>query len=205
MAKAVYTEIDWTERKDRFWANFFNTLSGARSSVLIGTSDNSGNYNLAIFNSLVHFGANPPLMGFILRPTTVPRGTYKNIKETGLCTINHVTTDMINQAHQTSAKYEADESEFDAVNLQPELDESGAPFVEKSPIKFLMRFKEEHHLMNDTLLIVGQIEKVILNNEIIEEDGSIKVADEDLIVTSGLYHYHSVNFRVKKDFARPSK
>ena len=39
--------------------------------------------------------------------------------------------------------------------------------------------------------------------KLFREDGSIKVAEENLIATSGLYHYHSVKFKVKKDFARP--
>mgnify|MGYP005629198203 FL=1 len=66
-----------------------------------------------------------------------------------------------------------------------------------------MEFQEEHLVMNGTRLIVGQVKEVVLNESVIEEDGSIKVAEENLIATSGLYHYHSVKFKVKKDFARP--
>jgi len=201
---AIFTEIDWAERKDRYWANFFNTLSGVRSSVLIGTSNAKGQHNLAIFNSLVHLGANPPLLGFILRPTTVPRGTYKNIKDTGLYTINHITTDMIDQAHQTSAKYETEESEFEATGLTPKFTEhSQAPYVKESPIKMMLEFQEEHLVMNGTRLIVGHVKEVLLNAQIIEEDGSIKMADENLIATSGLYHYHRIKFLNKKGYSRP--
>jgi flavin reductase (DIM6/NTAB) family NADH-FMN oxidoreductase RutF len=75
MALKSYTTNDWQIREDRFWVNFFNTLSGVRSSVLIGTSSETGTHNLAIFNSLVHLGANPPLLGFILRPTNGGRST----------------------------------------------------------------------------------------------------------------------------------
>lgn len=203
---SVFTEIDWTERKDRYWANFFNTLSGVRSSVLIGTSNAKGEHNLAIFNSLVHLGAHPPLLGFILRPTTVPRGTYENILQNKFYTLNHISEAMIDAAHQTSAKYESGESEFDSTGLTPEFDaQYKAPFVKESPIKILMEFQEEHLVMNGTRLIVGQVKEVILNESIIEEDGSIKVSEENLIATSGLYHYHSVKFKVKKDFARPTK
>ncbi|HAQ72065.1 flavin reductase family protein [Salibacteraceae bacterium] len=201
---AVFTEIDWAKRKDRYWSNFFNTLSGARSSVLIGTSNAQGQHNLAIFNSLVHLGANPPLLGFILRPATVPRGTYENILTNKYYTLNHISEAMINAAHQTSAKYENGESEFDATGLTSEFGASKvAPFVKESPIKILMEFQEEHLVMNGTRLIVGQVKEVVLNESVIEEDGSIKVAEENLIATSGLYHYHSVKFKVKKDFARP--
>ena len=199
----VFTEIDWSERKDRYWSNFFNTLSGVRSSVLIGTSNAQGQHNLAIFNSLVHLGANPPLLGFILRPATVLRGTYENILTNKYYTLNHISEVMSDAAHQTSAKYENGQSEFNATGLTSELGVSKvAPFVKESPIKILMEFQEEHLVMNGTRLIVGQVKEVILNESVIEEDGSIKVAEENLIATSGLYHYHSVKFKVKKDFAR---
>lgn len=201
---AVYSEIDWADRSDRYWSNFFNTLSGVRSSVLIATSNVNGTHNVAIFNSLVHLGANPPLLGFILRPTTVPRGTYENILATKQYTLNHISEAMMDAAHQTSAKYDNGVSEFEATGLTPELmDDHIAPFVKESPIKMLMHFREEHLIMNGTRLIVGSVEKVVVNESIIEEDGSIKVAEENLIATSGLYHYHNVSFLKKKPFARP--
>ena len=204
MARKTFTEADWEVREGRFWVNFFNTLSGFRSSVLIGTTDGNGHHNVGVFNSLVHLGANPPLLGFILRPTTVKRDTYNNILATKHYTINHISTAMIDAAHQTSASYDAEVSEFDATGLTPSLDQTKkAPFVAESPVSFMMEFKEEHSIMNGTRLIVGAIKEVHLLDEIIEEDGSLKMADQELIVTSGLYHYHGVNFIQKKGYARP--
>lgn len=198
-----FQQEDWAIRNDRFWVNFFNTLSGVRSSVLIGTSDKNGHHNLGIFNSLVHLGATPPLLGFILRPTTVKRDTYDNLKETGLYTINHIPENLVDQSHQTSAKYDAETSEFDAVGLTPECTNDKIPFVKESPVKMKLQFKEEHDIMNGTKLIVGEVIEVLLNESIIEEDGSLKLAEEKLIATSGLYHYHTVNFIMKKHYARP--
>ena len=204
MALKSFTTNDWQIREDRFWVNFFNTLSGVRSSVLIGTSSEIGIHNLAIFNSLVHLGANPPLLGFILRPTTVPRGTYENIRKTKEYTINHISEKMVDAAHQTSAKYANDESEFEAVGLTRQLSEHGkAPFVAESPIKMRLTFQEEHLVINGTRLIVGEVQEVLLNDAMLEEDGSIKMANENLIATSGLYHYHALQFLTKKDYAKP--
>jgi flavin reductase (DIM6/NTAB) family NADH-FMN oxidoreductase RutF len=204
MARKTFTETDWEVREGRFWVNFFNTLSGFRSSVLIGSTDGKDHHNVGIFNSLVHLGANPPLLGFILRPTTVKRDTYNNILATKYYTINHISKQMIDAAHQTSASYDATTSEFDATGLTSELDHSEkAPFVVESPVSFLMEFKEEHSIINGTRLIVGAIREVRLNESMIEEDGSLKMADQDLIVTSGLYHYHGVNLIKKKTYARP--
>lgn len=65
------------------------------------------------------FGAKPPLMGFIVRPDSVDRHTLSNICNSGYYTINHVTKSIYKRAHQTSARYDADISEFEAVGLTP--------------------------------------------------------------------------------------
>ena len=50
----------------RYRATFVNSIGGFKSVALIGTKSLSGETNLAIFNSLFHVGANPPLFGFIV-------------------------------------------------------------------------------------------------------------------------------------------
>ena len=89
----------------RYKNNLINSISGYKSANLIGTKNKTGNTNLAIFNSVVHLGSNPALLGFILRPTTVPRHSYQNMKETGVFTINHISKDQIEDAHHTCLLY----------------------------------------------------------------------------------------------------
>jgi len=86
--------------------NLINSCSGYKSANLIGTISKEGITNVAVFSSVTHLGSNPPTLGFILRPTTVPRDTYKNILESGIFTINHIFEEIIEDAHHTSAKYE---------------------------------------------------------------------------------------------------
>ena len=93
--------------------NLINSCSGYKSANLIGSVSKEGITNVAVFSSITHLGSNPPTLGFILRPTTVPRDTYKNIKESGVFTINHIHEDIIKEAHHTSAKYKEEISEFD--------------------------------------------------------------------------------------------
>jgi len=92
--------------------NLINSCTGYKSANLLATRSATGKTNVAIFNSVIHLGSNPPLLGFILRPATIPRSTLKNIKETAVFTVNHIHQDMIKQAHQTAAKYEEHISEF---------------------------------------------------------------------------------------------
>ena len=100
--------------------NLINSCTGFKSANLIATKSIEGNTNVAIFSSVTHLGSSPSLIGFIIRPTTVPRDTYKNIMETGYFTVNHITIDMIADAHHTSANYDSGISEFDKTNLEEE-------------------------------------------------------------------------------------
>ena len=74
----------------RFRGNLINSIGGFKSVCLIGTTDKRGQTNLAIFSSIVHIGASPPLVAFLLRPDSVERHTLSNILETGSYTMNHL-------------------------------------------------------------------------------------------------------------------
>ena len=73
-----------------FRTKLINSLAGIRQVTLIGTKSKEGQENVAIFNSLIHLGANPPLFGFISRPHSVERDTLEKIKETGSYTLNYL-------------------------------------------------------------------------------------------------------------------
>ena len=99
--------------KHLYRINLINSCSGYKSANLLGSISKEGITNVAVFSSVTHLGSNPPTLGFILRPTTVPRNTYKNIKEAGVFTINHIHEGILEDAHHTSAKYSEEISEFD--------------------------------------------------------------------------------------------
>ena len=130
-----FTRGDIDALAQRYRANLINSLSGFKSATLVGTTNGVTN-NLAIVSSIVHVGANPPLIGMIMRPHTVTRDTLSNIKQQGFYTLNHVAVDWVDKAHQTSARYAPDESEFEAVGLTAQISESfSAPYVKESEIK----------------------------------------------------------------------
>jgi ferritin len=67
---------------DRFTrANFINSLSGFKSLSLIGTVNDKGVSNLAVFSNIVHLGADPALIGFINRPLSAAPHTIQNIQD----------------------------------------------------------------------------------------------------------------------------
>ena len=106
---------------ERFYrANLINCISGYKPVSLIGTVDEKGRHNLAIFSNIVHLGADPALVGFINRPRAAAPHTIANIESTKVYTINHIPASLIEQAHQTSAKYPEGVSEFEATGIEPE-------------------------------------------------------------------------------------
>jgi hypothetical protein len=49
--------------------NLINGLSGAKPACLIGTQNNYGITNLALFSNILHIGANPALMDVLFSHT----------------------------------------------------------------------------------------------------------------------------------------
>ena len=128
------TEIN--NMNSRYRAQLINSLSGFKSANPIGTCDRSGSTNLAIFSSVVHLGSSPALMGFIMRPNSVDRHTLNNIEATKQYTINQVSDSFWKSAHQTSARYPQEISEFEQIGLSASYIENfNAPFVKESRLK----------------------------------------------------------------------
>lgn len=200
-----FTYDDLMQLPSRYWGMLLNKVSGLKPANLIGTKSKDGQTNLAVFNSVVHIGANPPYLGFILRPTTVERHTYQNIKQTGVYTINQITTQIHQQAHQTSAKYERSVSEFEAVGLTEFYHEGfHAPFVAESPIKIGLQFEEEHYIKcNDTRLVIGKVQHLLLPKGIIEDDGHIALEKLDSVAIGGLDSYYSIAKLGRYAYAKP--
>ena len=187
--------------------NLINSCSGFKSANLLGTISNEGITNVAIFSSVTHLGSNPPTLGFILRPTTVPRDTYKNIKETGTFTINHIWEDIIEDAHHTSAKYPEEVSEFEMTTLEPEFKGNyKAPFVKNAPVQMNMKFMEEIYVpSNDVMLIVAQIQELYVNDELLQEDGLINLSLGKVVAINGLDTYATPTFKKQLSYQRPIK
>lgn len=200
-----YSKSEILDAESIFRRNFCNSLPGFKSLNLIGTVDERGNENVAIFNSVVHIGANPPLMGFILRPLTVPRVTYHNILATGHFTINHVHAGIVEQAHQTSANYATRTSEFSETGLHPHFEDGFvAPYVAESRIRIGLKFEEKHDIAaNGTIMVVGAVQECYLPPEIVAEDGFLDLAAAESLSGSGLDTYYQPTKLGRYAYARP--
>ncbi|MGQ8366881.1 flavin reductase family protein [Glaciecola sp. 1036] len=196
-------QIDRLEQ--RYRANLINSLSGFKSANLIGTRNAEGNTNLCIVSSVFHVGANPPLMGMLMRPHTVVRDTLSNLKTTGEFTINHVNSNMLLQAHQTSARYESDVSEFEQTNLTQEFSQGiKAPYVAEAKIKIGLKVKSIQLIeLNKTELVIGEIIELFLPSTIIADDGYLDIEAAHSICVSGLDSYHNTSRIDRLSYAKP--
>ena len=185
--------------------NLINSCSGYKSANLIGTISKEGITNVAVFSSVTHLGSSPPTLGFILRPTTVPRDTYKNILESGVFTINHIFEDIIEDAHHTSAKYKETISEFDITSLEDEYhDDCIAPFVKGSPVQMEMKFIEEYHIKsNNVTHIIAEIKNLYIKDEIIQEDGFLNLSKAKVAAINGLDAYAIAKNNTRFEYQRP--
>lgn len=187
----TFQQEDIEKMHHLFRINLINSCSGYKSANLIGTQSQDGQTNLAVFSSVIHLGSNPPLLGFVLRPDSVPRHTFENILETGVYTINHIYQDIIKEAHHTSAKYAKEVCEFDVTGLVADFkNDFKAPFVKGSPVQLAMTFDSIIDIAaNNTKLVLGKIETIYLNEHGLNDDGFYDLSVVNVATINGLDAY----------------
>ncbi|MBP9673625.1 MAG: flavin reductase [Bacteriovoracaceae bacterium] len=203
---SFYESQDFEKWEERYRTTLMNSLTGFKSAMLIGTTDLHKKTNLSIVTSCFHLGANPPLIGFVIRPHTVPRHTLENILETSSYTINHVTADFYQKAHQTSARYPKEVSEFDEVSLTPFYSEKiMAPYVKESPLSIGMKLIRTLTLEeNEIVLVIGQIQEVRYQEGMIENDGFLNLEKTKAVCALGLDSYHETKALGRLSYAKPT-
>jgi flavin reductase (DIM6/NTAB) family NADH-FMN oxidoreductase RutF len=172
--------------------NLINSLIGYRSLNLLGTASNSGITNLCIISSTFHLGANPPLIGLVIRPEREHNDTLRNIKATGQYTLNNVLPEWYMQAHQTSASYPSGVSEFDSCGFHKHyVKDFKAPFVKESNVRIGLELQEVIDMeINDTSIVIGEIVHILTEDYLIATDGTIKHSAAKTLTVAGLDTYY---------------
>ena len=202
---AYFSENDIKALEYIYKINLINSCSGYKSANLIGTKSNTGLENVAVFSSITHIGSSPAMFGFFMRPTTVIRDTYNNIKSSGFYTINHIHKGILKEAHHTSAKYDSSISEFDAAGLNSDYkNDFHAPFVKDAPIQMAMQYVEEYDIKaNNTILIIGKIVGLHINDNLIKEDGFVNLSEAQIATINGLDGYAVPQTNTRYGYQRP--
>ena len=202
-----YSRAEIDQMDKIFRLNLINSCTGYKSANLIGTQSADGKTNLAVFSSITHLGSNPPLIGFVLRPTTVPRDSYRNIKSSSFFTVNHIHHSTVADAHHTSAKYPEDVSEFSKTDFEAEyLKDFQAPFVKNSKVRLACRFLNEYPINeNNTLLLVSEIVAIHVEDGITESDGWLNLQQAGSVTINGLDGYAKPELIERFPYAKPTR
>jgi flavin reductase (DIM6/NTAB) family NADH-FMN oxidoreductase RutF len=182
-------EISQMEKQYRI--SLINSLIGFRSLNMLGTTSNDGITNLCIISSTFHLGANPPLIGLVIRPEREHNDTLRNIKSTGQYTLNNVLPEWYMQAHQTSASYPSGVSEFDACHFKKHyVPGFKAPFVAESNIRIGLELREVIDIeINGTTLVIGEIIHILIEDGLITADGTVDHTKAETMTVAGLDTY----------------
>ncbi|RAJ99234.1 flavin reductase family protein [Aliidiomarina maris] len=186
------TRSDIAAMPSRYRAQLINSLTGFKPANLLATQSLQGQPNVAMVSSAVHLGADPALLALVMRPPVVERHSLDNIRETGVYTLNHVHRDILEQAHQTAAKYPRQVSEFDAVGLSIEYPFSfAAPAVAESRLQIGLRLVEIVPIKhNGTEMVIGEIDWVQIKDDILHAEGYAAIEEIGSVTVSGLDSYH---------------
>ncbi len=141
----------------------------------------------------------------MFRPTSVFRHTYENIKETGVFTINHIDEQIIEDAHHTSAKYEKGISEFDVTNLKESTKmEFMLLLLRMLLFRLALKYIEEYPIKaNNTILVIGQISELYVDNSILKPDGYLDLAKANVAAINGLDGYTIPVLKERLEYQRP--
>jgi flavin reductase (DIM6/NTAB) family NADH-FMN oxidoreductase RutF len=189
----TFTADDLESMEKLARVQLITSLPGAKPISLIGTTDGEGRTNLAPFSSVVHLGSNPPLLGMVSRPDLVERHTLANLMETGAWTINHLHEGILDAAHQCSARYDKEASEF------------AATFVAESRFRMGLELEDLVDIAaNGTRLIIGRVVLVQLDGEV-AADGSVDLPGLGCLASTALDTYFSLRPLARLAYAKPDR
>ena len=114
---------------------------------------------------------------------------------------------IISDAHQTSARYPRNVSEFDQTGLDAQyLGDFFAPFVAQSRVKIGLELRENLNLkINNTELLIGEIQEVHIDQNLLMQDGFVDLIEADTVGVTGLDSYHSLNQGARYSYAKPDQ
>jgi flavin reductase (DIM6/NTAB) family NADH-FMN oxidoreductase RutF len=167
-----------------------------RPICFASTIDSKGNPNLSPFSFFNVFGSKPPIAVFSparrVRDNTI-KHTLENIQETGEVVINVVNYSMVQQANIASCEYPKGVNEFVKSGFTPLPSDLVKPFrVKESPVSMeckLLQVIETGKEGGAANLIICEILRMHINDEILGEDMQIDPHKIDLVARMGKDYY----------------
>lgn len=197
------------ENLDRFYrGNLINSVTGFKSANLLATRSIDGIDNVAVFSSVTHLGSNPAMFSFVQRPLGYGVGhTYENLKATGKITLNHITMDLVEKAHQSSAKYDEKISEFEELGIEKIFrDGYTAPFVKEAKVQLAADYVNQYFIEeNNCILVICKITDIFIDPNILHEDGWLDLGKAGSVTINGLDGYAVAKTEKRLSYAQVDK
>jgi flavin reductase (DIM6/NTAB) family NADH-FMN oxidoreductase RutF len=167
--------LDRSYRRD-----FINRITGAKAAWILGSFHPDFGENLALFSSVVHVGANPPLIGIVFRPSLNRLHSLRNISETKLFSLNSLPFSLHKEMHSASANWDEDVNDFQICGLQKVAGlDHPIPLIKEATVRMLLEPKEKIRIQsNSTHFLVSEIKKI--------EIGYSRLDSEELPLPDGL-------------------
>lgn len=202
-----FTKEDFTKWERFYRANLLNSLSGFKATHLVATINAQGIPNLSLFHSVVQLGADPALIGMVNRPISATPHTLANIENTGKWTLNSVHAEILEKAHKCSAKYPDGINEFTATGLTAIFkDDCTVPVVAESAVQYALKLVEIIPIKhNNTFFIIGSIEHLWVQEDLLGEDGFLHTEKAGIITSTGLDAYYTTQLVARYAYAKPGK
>ncbi|MEJ6589560.1 MAG: flavin reductase family protein [Crocinitomicaceae bacterium] len=165
---------------------------GPRPIAFASTIDEKGVPNLAPFSFFNAFSANPPILVFSPARsgrTNTTKDTYNNVKKIPEVVINVVNYEIVHQMSLASSPYPSNTDEFIKSGLTPIDSDSVKPYrIKESPVQFECKVNEVIELGDQGgagNLIICEVLKIHISEEILDENGMIDQHKIDLVSRMG--------------------
>jgi flavin reductase (DIM6/NTAB) family NADH-FMN oxidoreductase RutF len=170
------------------------SIVGPRAVHLIGTKSLLGQSNLAVFNSIMHLGSDPALIGLFFRPGI--RHTLQNLLDTGYCSLNPARPDNVVEVHETRKPWE--HSEFEACGFTEVYHENhSVPFVKESALHALLKLENILSVeANSTSIAVLRVETIFLEEDNMDTDGAVAFKKQNWLLSRGLDTYFELGSKI---------
>lgn len=167
-----------------------------RPICFASTIDEEGNPNLSPYSFFNVFSSNPPLMIFSparrVRDNTT-KHTLQNAEKTKEVVINVVTYPIVQQMSLSSTEYPKGVNEFVKAGFTMLPSEEVKPFrVAESPVQFECKVRDIIYTGTEGgagNLIVCEVVKIHINDEVLDENGAIDQYEIDLVARAGGSYY----------------
>ena len=188
--------IDPKQTATRDFHQFLLGAVAPRPIAFVSTVDEAGNPNLAPYSFFNAFSSNPPILVFSSNrrvKDNTTKDTLANVtavKEVVISVVNH---EIVRQMAVASVQFDQDISEFAKAGLTPVPAESVKPFlVKESPVNMECKVLEIKTLGTHGgagHLIICEVLKMHINDEVIDANGRIDPHKIDLMGRMGRAYY----------------